>query len=251
MKAMKHLGWAILIGGLAMLGLSGRMAHAQIGVPQVACGPIHGTETWVKNDTWYLVSGSYAGDRVGVDCVYDYSNPHPNALDMFWKNWKQPGKGCPTTDYTVKHYAMMFGPDDFTPQYYWYDYTRGEYPVGSGQYCQNTCNGVAAGQCTGGANYTRCNGGQGNYYVVKRSVALWEFRQLHVWHTGDAYDKWASSAYYTPLGVMGATGCADKPHVHADNRYNGTRMQEWYTDVGTKCATPSGLSRLIGHPRLD
>ena len=73
MKTVGRLGWAVLLGGLSTVGLDTRVAKAQVGSIQVACGPIHGNETWVKNDTWYLVTGSQAGNRVGVDCVYNYS----------------------------------------------------------------------------------------------------------------------------------------------------------------------------------
>jgi hypothetical protein len=229
MKAIKCFSLTMLIVGLSMIGTSDRPAHAQ--VPNLACGPIRSSDqAFVRDDTWRITGNVPA-------CVYQQPLVSHFALDICFDNWNSNCKGCPpTSSFKVRHRAMLFGRDAFTPSYYWHVY------FGS---CPNSC-GAQSG----------CNGGAGNYYVVQDPNSVWQFRQLHVWHytncpnSDGSCSKWASAYAGTVLGMLGGTGSADGPHVHADNLENGIRRNSWYLDAGVHRASPAGTIRTLGWPRL-
>jgi hypothetical protein len=95
---------------------------------------------------------------------------------------------------------------------------------------------------------TTCGGGAGNYYQVTGSNG-YDFRQLHL--NPDATTmKTQTVARGAYLGWWGSTGGSTAPHVHADNRQNGTRLSAWYASY-VSCGSPATSSNAIGQVRLQ
>jgi hypothetical protein len=97
--------------------------------------------------------------------------------------------------------------------------------------------------CGGGST---CNSGMGNYHIVTGANG-WDFRQLHLNANVNSYSKTCDSCV---LGLVGATGPVDQPHVHADNRQYATRKTAWYTEAGTVCGSSAYCGNVIGYPTL-
>jgi hypothetical protein len=102
------------------------------------------------------------------------------------------------------------------------------------------------GGCAGACYGSTCNGGAGNYYVVT-GASGWDFRQLHFYANVSSGTKTCDRC---ALGLVGGTGSATGPHVHADNRQYGTRKSAWYTSVGTTCGSSGYCNNRVGVPTL-
>ncbi len=102
------------------------------------------------------------------------------------------------------------------------------------------------GGCGAACYGSTCNGGAGNYYVVSGGSG-WDFRQLHIYANTSSGTKTCDGC---ALGLVGGTGQATGPHVHADNRQYGTRKSAWYTSKGTTCGTTGNCTTVIGAPSL-
>ncbi|MBN8466392.1 peptidase M23 [Corallococcus sp. AB004] len=102
------------------------------------------------------------------------------------------------------------------------------------------------GGCAAACYGSTCNGGAGNYYVVS-GASGWDFRQLHFYANVSSGTKTCDRC---ALGLVGGTGSATGPHVHADNRQYGTRKSAWYTSVGTTCGTNANCTNRLGVPTL-
>lgn len=111
---------------------------------------------------------------------------------------------------------------------YYYDFIGG---------CESTCS----------RTNPSCNGGAGNYAVVNGSNG-YQFRELHMNETSDSNDKYASKGTF--LGMLGSTGDSTAPHVHVDNRKNGTRLSAWYDGYVT-CGDAASSTNVIGHVTLQ
>jgi hypothetical protein len=104
--------------------------------------------------------------------------------------------------------------------------------------------GGCANKCT--SDSTSCNGGAGNYYVV-RGTDGWDFRQFYVNSTASSYSKTCDGC---ALGMVGASGSATSGKVYSDNRQYGTRSSAWYTGVIPTCGGSGYCGNLIGYPTL-
>jgi hypothetical protein len=102
------------------------------------------------------------------------------------------------------------------------------------------------GGCAAACYGSDCNGGAGNYYVVTGANG-WDFRQLHIYANVSSGSKTCDGC---ALGLVGGTGSATGPHVHADNRQYGTRKSAWYTSKGTTCGSSAYCGNVVGYPTL-
>jgi hypothetical protein len=102
------------------------------------------------------------------------------------------------------------------------------------------------GGCAAACYGSDCNGGAGNYYVVT-GASGWDFRQLHIYANVSSGSKTCDRC---ALGLVGGTGSATGPHVHADNRQYGTRYSSWYTKAGTTCGSSAYCNNIVGYPTL-
>jgi hypothetical protein len=115
----------------------------------------------------------------------------------------------------------------------------------NGTYYYQLMHGSCATDCD--SVTTSCGGGAGNYVQVTGSNG-YDFRQLHLNPNADMTSKTAARGVY--MGWLGSTGSSTAPHVHADNRRNGTRLSAWYSGYVT-CGSPATASNAIGQVTLQ
>lgn len=197
----------------------GAMVHPTAQAVEEACGPISGSDAFIRSTTYYFCNSSQ-----GLHEALDICNGSGSSCGYC---------GCDGNQ-SAWHRAMTINLKLY------------QYNLGFSTPCANNCEGTS-GKCNKSSD-NNCHGGAGNYFVVQGTNG-WDFRQLHLNHSEVySYTKYAVTG--NRIGHLGSTGHSTAPHVHADNRRNGVRMTDWYAGVVT-CGFPATSDDLVGYLQLQ
>ena len=92
-----------------------------------------------------------------------------------------------------------------------------------------------------------CYGSSCPNYAIVYGSNTWRFGQFHMNPSAESYSRTCDRC---ALGLVGGTGQATGPHVHAENVYNGTLQSAWYGGYVT-CGSSGYCGNTMGYPRLN